>query len=176
MRELALGLEKSGKCFIWVLRPPSEFDIESEFKWEWLPEGFVERMKKSQKGLLVKKWAPQLEILCHESTGAFLSHCGWNSVLESLSQGVPIIGWPLEVEQCYNSKMMEEEMGVCAELARKDVMDGNKGEEMRKKAMVIAEKIRGAMREDIGDDHSKGSSVRSVDDFLATVTSRGIFN
>ncbi|KAI3917299.1 hypothetical protein MKW92_040880 [Papaver armeniacum] len=190
MRELALGLEKSGKCFIWVLRPPSEFDIESEFKWEWLPEGFVERMKKSQKGLLVKKWAPQLEILCHKSTGAFLSHCGWNSVLESLSQGVPIIGWPLEVEQCYNSKMMEEEMGVCAELARvdgevfsedvkkiiEDVMDGNKGDEMRKKAMVIAEKIRGAMREDIGDDHSKGSSVRSVDDFLATVTSRGIFN
>ncbi|RZC76423.1 hypothetical protein C5167_000501 [Papaver somniferum] len=188
MRELALGLEKSGKCFIWVLRPPSEFDIESEFKWEWLPEGFFERMKKSQKGLLVKKWAPQLEILCHKSTGAFLSHCGWNSVLESLSQGVPIIGWPLEGEQCYNSKMMEEEMGVCTELARvdgevfsedvkkiiEDVMDGNKGEEMRNKAMVIAEKIRGAMREDIGDDHSKGSSVRSVDDFLATVISRGI--
>ncbi|XP_026457514.1 UDP-glycosyltransferase 92A1-like [Papaver somniferum] len=187
MMELALGLEKSGKCFIWVLRPPSEFDIKSEFRSEWLPQGFVERIKESQRGLLVKKWAPQLEILCHKSTGAFLSHCGWNSVLESLSQGVPIIGWPLAAEQCYNSKMMEEEMGVCMELARVDgqvanedvkkiieqVMDSSKGDEMRKKAMVIGEKIRASMTEDKGEgDCQKGSSIRSVDDFLATVTSK----
>lgn len=59
MKELALGLEKSGKSFIWVLRPPSEFDIKSDFRSEWLPDGFVERTKESQKQLLVKKWAPQ---------------------------------------------------------------------------------------------------------------------
>ncbi|MCL7036052.1 hypothetical protein MKW94_004148 [Papaver nudicaule] len=188
MMQLALGLEKSGKSFIWVLRPPNEFDSKSEFKSEWLPEGFVERMTESKKGLLVKKWAPQLEILSHQSTGAFLSHCGWNSTLESLSQGVPIIGWPLGSEQAFNSLMMEEEMGVCVGLANvnegkvlsedvqkviEQVMDSSKGEEMRKKATGIAEKISAAMRED-ESGHQKGSSVRSVDDFLASVTSKEV--
>ncbi|RZC68934.1 hypothetical protein C5167_032010 [Papaver somniferum] len=186
MMELALGLEKSGKSFIWILRPPNEFDIKSEFKSEWLPEGFFERMNESNKGLLVKKWAPQLEILSHKSTGAFLSHCGWNSVLESLSLGVPIIGWPLGGEQAFNSKMLEEELGVSVQLANgnedevssedvqkviEQVMDSSEGEEMRKRAMVIAEKISAAMREDEGG-HLKGSTIRSIDDFLATVTSK----
>ncbi|KAI3972993.1 hypothetical protein MKX01_019651 [Papaver californicum] len=176
MMELALGLEKSG----------NEFDIKSEIKSEWLPEGFFERMNESNKGLLVKKWAPQLEILSHKSTGAFLSHCGWNSVLESLSQGVPIIGWPMGGEQAFNAKMLEEEQGVSVQLAngnedevvREDVkkviaqvMDSSETEEMRKKAMVIAQKISAAMREDEGG-HQKGSSVRSIDDFLETVTSK----
>ncbi|MCL7034611.1 hypothetical protein MKW94_029201 [Papaver nudicaule] len=186
MMELALGLEKSGKSFIWVLRPPSEFDAKSEFRSEWLPEGFVERMNESNKGLVIKKWAPQLEILSHNSTGGFLSHCGWNSVLESLSQGVPIIGWPMGAEQVFNAKMMEEEMGVSVQLANgnegvvasedvkrvvEQVIDSSKGDEMRKNAMAIAGKISAAMRED-EDGHQKGSSVRSIDDFLATVTSQ----
>ncbi|KAI3966276.1 hypothetical protein MKX01_027444 [Papaver californicum] len=188
MKELALGLEKSGKCFIWVLKPPRGYENTSEFESEWLPEGFVERVTETKIGFLVKNWAPQLEILCHRSTGAFLSHCGWNSVLESLSQGVPIIGWPLFAEQPYNSKMLQEEMGVSVELARGDetelcsedvkkvieqVMDGSKGEEMRNKAAVIAEKIGAAMREytDEAGGHQKGSSIRSIDDFLATIIS-----
>ncbi|KAI3960188.1 hypothetical protein MKW98_016912 [Papaver atlanticum] len=188
MKELALGLENSGKSFIWVLRPPSEFDAKSEFKSEWLPEGFVERMNETKKGLLAKKWAPQLEILCHKSTGAFLSHCGWNSVLESLSQGVPIIGWPMRAEQSFNSEMMQEEMGVSVQLANgnegqvlseevqkviEQVMDSSKGEEMRRKATVIAEKISAAMRED-EDGHLIGSSVGAIDDFLATVTTKKV--
>ncbi|MCL7048158.1 hypothetical protein MKW94_026841 [Papaver nudicaule] len=187
MMELALGLEKSGKSFIWVLRPPIGNDIKSQLKSEWLPEGFEERLNETRKGLLVKKWAPQLEILCHRSTGAFLSHCGWNSTLESLSQGVPIIGWPLGADQAFNSQMMEEEMGVCVGLCTgneavssedvkkviEKVMDSSEGEEMRKKAMVIAERISAAMRVDEGG-HQKGSSIRSIDDFLATVTSKKV--
>ncbi|CAJ2653804.1 unnamed protein product [Trifolium pratense] len=118
MMALAEGLEESEKLFIWVIRPPFGFDMHGEFKAEWLPEGFEERMKHSKRGLLVHKWGPQLEILSHKSTGAFLSHCGWNSVLESLSNGVPIIGWPLAAEQAYNAKMLVEEMGVSVELTR----------------------------------------------------------
>ena len=53
-------------------------------------------MHANDTGLLVRGWAPQLSILAHASTGAFLSHCGWNSVLESVTHGVPIIGWPLK--------------------------------------------------------------------------------
>jgi hypothetical protein len=118
MMELAKGLELSKKEFIWAIRPPIGFDPKSEFKSEWLPEGFEEGIRANNRGLLIHKWAPQLEILCHESTGAFLSHCGWNSVMESLSQGVPIIGWPLAAEQAYNAKMLVEEMRVCVELCR----------------------------------------------------------
>ncbi|KAJ6866738.1 hypothetical protein NC652_038088 [Populus alba x Populus x berolinensis] len=69
-------------------------------------------------GISTRRAGKKLEILSHKSTGAFLSHCGWNSVLESLSQAVPIIGWPLAAEQAYNSKMLVEEMGVSVELTR----------------------------------------------------------
>ena len=91
--------------------------------------------------MLVRNWAPQLEILAHKSTGVFLSHCGWNSVLESLSQGIPIIGWPLA-----------EENGVCVELCNgalgtigcdelKKVIDlvmerGDEGDLMKRKAIA----------------------------------------
>lgn len=105
MMELAAGLEASEKAFIWVIRPPFGVDIAGEFKLDqWLPEGFEERMRAKKQGLLMHAWAPQVEILAHESTtSAFLSHCGWNSVLESLSHAVPIIGWPLGADQFYNS-------------------------------------------------------------------------
>lgn len=117
MMELAIGLESRGKAFIWVLRPPIGHDVNEDFGPEWLPNGFEDCVKERKQGLLVHKWAAQLDILAHESTGAFLSHCGWNSVIESLNCGVPIIGWPLASEQFYISKMLEE-LGVCMELAR----------------------------------------------------------
>ncbi|KAM1049994.1 hypothetical protein TB2_031322 [Malus domestica] len=103
MMELTVGLEEIGKPFVWVIRPPVGFDVKGDFKAEWLPDGFEERMSKRKQGLLVHNWAPQLEILSYKSTGFFVSHCGWNSVMESLSQGVPIVGWPLAAEQAYNS-------------------------------------------------------------------------
>ncbi|XP_052206134.1 UDP-glycosyltransferase 92A1-like [Diospyros lotus] len=182
MMELAKGLEDSGRPFIWVIRPPFGFNPEGEFRSEWLPEGFEER----RQGLLVRGWAPQLDILCHKSTGAFLSHCGWNSAMESLSQGVPIIGWPLAAEQTFNSKMMVEEMGVCIELTRgmqgtvtreevkritELVMDNKegKGEEMKRKATKIGELIKAALTEDGG--HQKGSSLQAMDDFISALLS-----
>ncbi|THG11254.1 UDP-glycosyltransferase 92A1-like [Camellia sinensis] len=187
MMELAKGLEDSGKPFIWVVRPPIGFDLKGEFKAEWLPDGFEERMVERKQGMLVRSWAPQLEILCHKSTGAFLSHCGWNSVMESLSQGVPIIGWPLAAEQAYNAKMMVEEMGVCVEITRrgietsvgreevKSVIDlvmeenGKKGKEMKKNAVKIGELIKAALRED--EKGHKGSSLQAIDDFISAIVS-----
>ncbi|KAK1266871.1 Crocetin glucosyltransferase 3 [Acorus gramineus] len=177
--ELAKGIEASGKAFIWVIRPPVEFDIGGEFKNEWLPEGFEERMRESARGVLVRDWAPQLEILSHASTGAFLSHCGWNSALESLSRGVPMIGWPLASEQFYNSVMLEEELGVCVELARgkevvvpgkevervvRVVMGEERGAELRRRAVVLRELLEDSMKE--GDGEGKGSSLKAIDEFL----------
>ncbi|KAK1412863.1 hypothetical protein QVD17_34433 [Tagetes erecta] len=176
MIDLAKGLEESKKPFIWVVRPPFGFDPKGDFRPEWLPFGFVDRVKKQ--GLVVYGWAPQLEILCHRSIGAFLSHCGWNSVFESLSQGVPLIGWPLGSEQGYNAKMLVEEMGVCVVLARwldsritkeeisrviNVVLDksvGRKGDLMRKKATEAGELIRAAV------EINKGSSYNALNDFL----------
>ncbi|CAA6662562.1 unnamed protein product [Spirodela intermedia] len=159
MMALAAGLEATRRPFIWVIRPPFGFDVKAEFKDEWLPKGFEDRTGKSGRGLLVRNWSPQLEILSHPSVGGFLSHCGWNSVLESLSRGF------------YNSKMMEEELGVCVELARGVeqrvssvevervvglVMDGEKGEDMRRKAASTAQTIRTAIEE----EDNKGTSRR----------------
>ncbi|KAG6663981.1 UDP-glycosyltransferase 92A1-like [Carya illinoinensis] len=182
MMQLAIGLEGSGKSFIWVVRPPLGFDLNGEFRAEWLPEGFEERMKQSRRGLIVRNWAPQLDILSHKSTGAFLSHCGWNSVLESLSQGVPIVGWPMAAEQAFNSKMLMEEMGVSVELTRgiqrvieakevkrvlESAMDEHgKGEDMRKKATEVKELMKLAVRE---EGQEKGSSLKAVDEFVRTV-------
>nr|XP_043637128.1 UDP-glycosyltransferase 92A1-like [Erigeron canadensis] len=181
MMELAEGLEESGKPFIWVIRPPIGFDLKGEFKPEWLPSGFEDRVGKQ--GLMVHNWAPQLEILCHRSTGAFLTHCGWNSVMESLSQGVPMIGWPLAAEQGYNAKMLVEEMGVCIVLTRgvhtkidkkevrkvidvvlDETQDG-KGENMRRKASELGELIRASVEID------KGSSYKAMDDFVSIILS-----
>ncbi|XP_059447302.1 UDP-glycosyltransferase 92A1-like [Corylus avellana] len=185
MMELAIGLEESGKAFIWVIRPPLGFDLNGGFRTEWLPEGFEERMRESKRGLLVRNWAPQLDILSHKSTGAFLSHCGWNSVLESLSQGVPIIGWPMAAEQAYNSKMLVEEMGLSVELSRgiQGVLVGEevkrvielvmeregKGEGMRKKAAEVKEQILSAVRD---EGEERGSSVKALDDFVRTILSK----
>ncbi|KAF3457392.1 hypothetical protein FNV43_RR02049 [Rhamnella rubrinervis] len=189
MMELATGLGKSGRPFIWVIRPPLGFDIKGEFRAEWLPLGFEERVTERKLGLIVRNWAPQLEILGHESTGLFLSHCGWNSVMESLSQGVPIMGWPMAAEQAYNSKMLEEEMGVSVELSRgvqsaivgekvkemiEMVMDENvvKGMELRKRAGEVREKMRAAVRDE-GGHQEVGSSVKAMDDFLGFVLANG---
>ncbi|CAN4112173.1 unnamed protein product [Withania somnifera] len=99
LQELALGLEASGQDFIWVVRTDNE---------DWLPKGFEERTK--GKGLIIRGWAPQVLILDHESVGAFVTHCGWNSTLEGISAGVPLVTWPVFAEQFLNEKLVTEIM------------------------------------------------------------------
>ncbi|XP_062183348.1 hydroquinone glucosyltransferase-like [Phragmites australis] len=119
MRELALGLELSGQRFLWVVRSPSDegavndnyYDATSKKDpFAYLPEGFVQRTK--DVGLLVPSWAPQIKVLAHEATGGFLTHCGWNSVLETLVHGVPMVAWPLFAEQRQNAVMLSEGVGA----------------------------------------------------------------
>ena len=77
---------------------------------DYLPDGFLNRIHNV--GLVVPMWAPQVQILEHPSIGAFLSHCGWNSTLESITNGVPMIAWPLYAEQKMNATMLTEELKV----------------------------------------------------------------
>ncbi|KAG8370900.1 hypothetical protein BUALT_Bualt13G0031500 [Buddleja alternifolia] len=100
MMKLAKALDISGRSFVWVIRPPLGFDINAEFVVEqWLPEGFLRSTQ--NRGLMIKNWAPQLGILEHESVPAFINHCGWNLVVESLKNGV------------YNVRFLAEEIRVC---------------------------------------------------------------
>nr|CAB3485058.1 unnamed protein product [Digitaria exilis] len=180
MRELAQGLEASGRPFLWALRPPVGFDAKDGFKPEWLPAGLEERTARASTGMLVRGWAPQVRILAHPSTGAFLSHCGWNSILESLSHGVPLIGWPLGAEQFFNAKLVVE-WGVCVEVARGNmessavekekvteavrtvIGETATGEEMRRKAAVIARTLAAAW------EAPGGSAAESLEGFMISV-------
>ncbi|KAI3748292.1 hypothetical protein L6452_11276 [Arctium lappa] len=174
MVQLAKALDKSKTNFIWVVRPPLGFDVNAKFRAEeWLPENFKKRMEDENRGVIVEKWAAQVEILSHGSVGGFMSHCGWNSVLESLSRGVPLLGWPLAAEQFYNAKMLVEITEVCVEVGRgsdfevrsedlrekiEEVMsEDGKGKEMRKKALEVKRMIEEARR---------GSSVAAMEEFL----------
>ncbi|CAL4940041.1 unnamed protein product [Urochloa decumbens] len=98
--ELALGLEDSGKPFLWVVRDDT-----------WVPpKGWVERV--GERGMLFKGWAPQTEILEHPAVGAFVTHCGWNSVLETVSAGVPVLTWPMDFEQFIIERLLTEVLAI----------------------------------------------------------------
>ncbi|KAG2686387.1 hypothetical protein I3843_09G003400 [Carya illinoinensis] len=105
--ELGLGLEVSNKPFIWVIR--GEYRREETEKW-LLEEGFEERVK--GRGLLIRGWAPQLLILSHPAIGGFITHCGWNSTLEGICGGIPMITWPLFEKQFYNEKFIVQVLEI----------------------------------------------------------------
>ncbi|XP_044492126.1 anthocyanidin 3-O-glucosyltransferase 2-like [Mangifera indica] len=118
-KEIAHGLETSGVRFLWSLRKPApkgKFGRPGDYKDELqqlLPNGFLERTKDIG---LVCGWAPQKEALAHKSVGGFVSHCGWNSVLESLWFGVPIVTWSMYAEQQLNAFQMVKDLGLAVEL------------------------------------------------------------
>jgi hydroquinone glucosyltransferase len=142
LTELAWGLEMSRQKFILVARKPTDASASATFfnvggdvndPKAYLPEGFLERTKGV--GLVVRSWAPQILVLRHPSTGAFLSHCGWNSTLESITHGIPMVAGPLYAEQRMNATMLVEEVGV----AVKPAVEGGKG-------VVVREEIERVVR------------------------------
>nr|GLL24570.1 zeatin O-glucosyltransferase-like [Ipomoea trifida] len=153
INELAVGLAESEQKFIWVLR---EADKVGEARRGELPGGYEEGMK--GKGMVVRDWAPQLEILAHPSTGGFMSHCGWNSCMESISMGVPIAAWPMHSDQPRNAMLITKvlKMGVevddCSsgEMVRshriagavKRLMGSREGDEMRRRAEELSRDVK----------------------------------
>ncbi|KAG6710588.1 hypothetical protein I3842_05G009000 [Carya illinoinensis] len=163
LREIALGLEASGQQFIWVVRKNK--NNEKEEKEDWLPEGYEKRME--GKGLIIRGWAPQVLILDHEAVGGFVTHCGWNSALEGISAGLPMVTWPIFAEQFFNEKLITDVLkigvGVGAqqwvrlvgdyikreaiEKAVKEIMVGDRVEEMRSRARALGEMAKRAVEE-----------------------------
>ncbi|XP_022766641.1 zeatin O-glucosyltransferase-like [Durio zibethinus] len=158
INELAIGLEQSKTKFIWVLRDADKGDIfTEEVREPELPGGFEARTERS--GMVLREWAPQLEILGHPSTGGFMSHCGWNSCMESISMGVPIAAWPMHSEQPRNTVLVaqvlkiglvvkdwnrRQEMVTCSHIkdAIGRLMASMEGEMMRKRAEELGEAVR----------------------------------
>ncbi|ESW12766.1 hypothetical protein PHAVU_008G140600 [Phaseolus vulgaris] len=177
INELAFGLELSGEKFLWVVRAPSDsadgayVGASSDDPLQFLPNGFLERTKGS--GFVLPSWAPQTQILGHVSTGGFLTHCGWNSALESIVLGVPMVAWPLFAEQRTNAVLLTEGLKVALrpkfndhgiaereEIAKvvKGLMVGEEGDLIRGRI----EKLRDAAAEAL-EEH--GSSTRALYQF-----------
>ncbi|XP_022978080.1 7-deoxyloganetic acid glucosyltransferase-like [Cucurbita maxima] len=114
-REFWHGLVNSGRRFLWVVRPNSVAGEDGE-------NGILEELEKGTKerGCMVE-WAPQEEVLAHEAIGGFLTHCGWNSTLESIVAGVPMICWPQFADQQTNSRYVSEVWRIGVDM--KDVCD-----------------------------------------------------
>ncbi|GAY45606.1 hypothetical protein CUMW_090620 [Citrus unshiu] len=163
LKEMAIGLERSGVKFLWVVRAPAPDSVENRSSLEsLLPEGFLDRTK--DRGLVVESWAPQVEVLNHESVGGFVTHCGWNSVLEGVCAGVPMLAWPLYAEQKMIKAVVVEEMKVglavtrseegdglvsSAELEQRvsELMDSEKGRAVKERAVAMKEAAAAAMRD-----------------------------
>ncbi|KAM7467836.1 hypothetical protein LguiB_015398 [Lonicera macranthoides] len=159
IKEITRGLELNGVNFLWVVRFPSGEKIKTI---DVLPDGFLEKIK--ERGLIVEGWAPQVRILSHASVGGFLSHCGWNSLLESLKFGVPIISLPMNYDQPLSGRVVVA-VGAAMEVMRdkngkiageevgkviKQVMGSEKiGEDVRKKAREFMENLKLNGKEEI---------------------------
>ncbi|XP_071704594.1 UDP-glycosyltransferase 71E1-like [Rutidosis leptorrhynchoides] len=152
VKEIAVAIEGSGQRFLWSLRrPPSkekmEYPEEYEHFEEVLPEGFLDRTLSIGK---VIGWAPQMAVLSHSSVGGFVSHCGWNSTLESIWCGVPVAAWPLYAEQQLNAFKLVVESGLAVEIKidyRSNTMPGG-GDEI----IVTSKEIESGIRRLMNDE------------------------
>ncbi|KAG9134301.1 hypothetical protein Leryth_020038 [Lithospermum erythrorhizon] len=108
MEAVALGLERSGVKFIWSVKGATKGHVEGEYGT--IPLGFEDRV--AGRGLVVKGWVPQVLILRHRAMGAFLTHCGWNSVLESIVAGVPMLAWPMSADQFSDATLLVGQLKV----------------------------------------------------------------
>ncbi|KAL2327494.1 LOW QUALITY PROTEIN: hypothetical protein Fmac_020921 [Flemingia macrophylla] len=160
VEQIAIGLERAGVRFLWALREPPKAQLEDpkDYANEGdalpLPDGFLERTR----GMgLVCGWVPQAKVLAHGSIGGFVSHCGWNSILESLWHGVVIATWPMYAEQKMNAFEMVRELGLAVEIGGvggdlvraetvesgvRTLMEG--ADEIRRKVKEMREKCREA--------------------------------
>ncbi|PIM99506.1 UDP-glucuronosyl and UDP-glucosyl transferase [Handroanthus impetiginosus] len=157
---VAKGLEISEVNFIWVIRFPIGEKITLK---EALPQGFLERAK--ERGIVVETWVPQAKILTHPNTAAFVSHCGWSSVNESIYYGVPIIAMPFKLMMLIDARLVDVEgVGVMMkrdesnlymgeELAKtiKKVVFDESGHELRRKVRQVSDEIKRVEEEELDE-------------------------
>ncbi|MFS7937175.1 putative UDP-glucuronosyl/UDP-glucosyltransferase, UDP-glycosyltransferase family [Helianthus anomalus] len=183
VREITSGLERAGYQFLWSLREPAKTKLElpndyEKLEEELFPDGFINCT--TQIGL-VCGWVSQVSVLAHKAIGGFVSHCGWNSILESISYGVPIATWPLYAEQHLNAFEMVRELGLSVEIRMvkggdlvladevergvRELMDGGDGE-LKKKVKEMSDKAKKALTK------YDGSSFQALEDLMNILLSQ----
>lgn len=135
--EFAWGLANSNHPFLWITRPDLVTGDSAV-----LPPEFLDKTK--NRGLIAS-WCNQEKVLAHPAIGGFLTHSGWNSTLESIYNGIPMICWPFFAEQQTNCWFSRKKWGIgmeidanversVVEMQVRELMEGEKGKEMRRKA------------------------------------------
>ncbi|KAF8751994.1 hypothetical protein HU200_011980 [Digitaria exilis] len=184
IEELAAALRDSKQRFIWVLRDADRGNVFADDSGESRHAKFMSEFKKQTEstGLLITEWAPQLEILAHPATAAFLSHCGWNSTMESMSYGKPILAWPMHSDQPWDAELIckhfkagflvrpcqkhgePAEVTPAATIQRmiEKMMVSEEGRAVQQRAMELGKAIRASMAAD-------GSSHKDLMDFIAHI-------
>ncbi|XP_010516905.1 PREDICTED: UDP-glycosyltransferase 73C4 [Camelina sativa] len=155
LKELGLGLEESQRPFIWVIRGWEKYNELSE----WMVEsGFEERIR--ERGLLIRGWAPQVLILSHPSVGGFLTHCGWNSTVEGITSGVPLITWPLFGDQFCNQTLVVQVLKAGVSVGVEEVMKW--GEEEKIGVLVDKEGVKKAVEDLMGESDDAKERTKRV--------------
>ncbi|CAN4099181.1 unnamed protein product [Withania somnifera] len=150
--ELALGLEASGYPFILVIKTgEGQAPIE-----DWISENRFEKRTK-ERGFLIRGWAPQVLILSHPAIGGFVSHCGWNSTLEGIAAGEPMITWPLFSEQFLNERFLVHVLKIGVSVGSQGVM--HLGEEQKPEVQVNKEEVTKAIKK-VMDKEKEGTDRR----------------
>jgi UDP:flavonoid glycosyltransferase YjiC (YdhE family) len=135
--------------------------------------------------MIIRGWAPQVLILDHQATGGFVTHCGWNSLLEGVAAGLPMVTWPVGAEQFYNEKLVTQVLrtGVSVgaskhmkvmmgdfisrekvDKAVREVLAGEAAEERRRRAKKLAAMAKAAVEEG-------GSSFNDLNSFMEEFSS-----
>nr|XP_043607156.1 beta-D-glucosyl crocetin beta-1,6-glucosyltransferase-like [Erigeron canadensis] len=186
-KELAKALEESDQAFIWVIQPgsgktgmPRSFlgpvNTDSEEEEEgYYPEGLDTKV--GGRGLIITGWAPQLLILSHPSTGGFLSHCGWNSTVEAIGRGIPILGWPLRGDQFDNAKLLTTHLQIGFTMSSVDGRQGRFNKEdiaAGIKKLMTDEKVHNQVKK-LGKEFEGGfpaSSVKALGAFVEFISQK----
>ncbi|XP_044462058.1 UDP-glycosyltransferase 76B1-like [Mangifera indica] len=167
--EIAWGLAGSGVPFLWVVRP----GLIRGYEWlEPLPKGFLEKLDGRAH---IVKWAPQQEVLAHPATGGFWTHNGWNSTLESICEGVPMICQPCFGDQLVNARYVSHiwrvglhlenrlKRGEIERVIRRVILEAE-GKEMRDRIMDLKKKVDVSLRQG-------GSAYQSLESLISYIES-----
>ncbi|CAI9777420.1 unnamed protein product [Fraxinus pennsylvanica] len=165
-KELALSLELTKRPFLWVVRENTTEDVDNAY-----PIGFHERVHNWGR---VVAWAPQQNVLSHPSVACFISHCGWNSTVEGISNGVPFLCWPYLSDQTFNQSYICDCLKIGLKLNKDD------------SGIIRHEEISNKLEQILGDERFKelasnlqsnvlnsvregGSSYNNFKDFVAWI-------
>lgn len=171
--EIAYGVLISGVSFIWVLRP----DVVKSDETDFLPAGFEDEIK--GRGLIVP-WCHQIAVISHPTIGGFLTHCGWNSILESIWCGVPLLCFPLLTDQFTNRKLVVDDwrigLNLCdkkpirrEEVAEKINLLMSTGDQLADELRKNIKELKGTLKNTLTTD---GSSEKNLNQFINNVKTK----